>query len=313
MPRPLKVGLLLPDTEGQLDGRTPRWPEIKEMALAAEQVGFDSVWVTDHLIHRPDDATPGDGSSQEGPRGPWECWSMLSALAAVTNDVEVGALVLCAAFRSPGMLAKMADTVDEISNGRLILGIGAGWNEPEYRAFGFPFDHRVARFTEYIQILRALLHDGRATFHGTYWTVEDAELRPRAQRAGGPPIMVGTPSPKMMRVTARYADSWNVWFSEFGNDLDRLAGLMAELDTACREVGRDPQTLERTAAIVMEVGPHGPSSMEEPFIRGSASELAESLRRHAAIGISHVQVWLEPANMAGIAAFAPVLAELDRS
>ncbi len=312
MPRPLKVGLLLPDTEGQLDGRTPRWADIWEMAVAAEAVGFDSVWVTDHLIHRPDAETPADGSAQEGTRGPWECWTLMTAVAAVTERVEIGALVLCAGFRNPGLLAKMADTLDEVSGGRLILGLGAGWNEPEYEMFGFPFDHRVSRFEEYVQIVRGLLRDGRADLEGTYWQARAAELRPRGPRPGGPPILIGTTSPRMLELTARYAESWNVWFSHTGNDPAKLPPLLADVDRACEAVGRDPATLERTAAIVIEVGPHGPSSMDGPFISGTPEELAASLRAHAALGIGHVQVWLEPATPDGVRAFRPVLEALDR-
>ena len=312
MPRPLKVGLLLPDTEGQLDGRSPRWADIREMAVAAEAVGFDSVWVTDHLIHRPDTETPTDEATEDGTRGPWECWTLMTAVAAVTERVEIGSLVLCAGFRNPGLLAKMADTLEEVSGGRLILGLGAGWNEPEYRAFGFPFDHRVSRFEEYIRIVRGLLRDGRANIAGAYWQAPDAELRPRGPRPEGPPILIGTTSPRMLELAARYADGWNVWFSHTGNDLGRLATILAEVDRACAAVGRDPATLERTAAIVMEVGPHGPSSMSGPFIGGTVEELAASLRAHAALGIGHVQVWLEPATLDGIRAFEPVLAALDR-
>ncbi len=310
--RPLKVGVLLPDTEGQVDERMPRWREIAVMARAAEAAGFDSVWITDHLIHRPNADTPSDGAVQVEVRGVWEGWTLLTALAAVTERVEIGPLVLSASFRNPGLLAKMADTLDEVSDGRLILGLGAGWNEPEYRAFGFPFDHRVDRFDEAIQIISGLLHGERVDLDGRYWQARDAELRPRGPRPQGPPILIGTTGKRMMEITARYADMWNVWFSNFGNDLGQLRTLLAEVDAACERVGRDPATLERTAAIVMEVGPHPPSAMEEPFIRGTPEELADSLRAHAAIGIGHVQVWLEPPTVAGVEAFAPVLELLDR-
>jgi probable F420-dependent oxidoreductase len=310
--RPLKVGLLLPDTEGQLEGRTPRWRDLEAMARAAEDVGFDSVWITDHLIHRPDAETPPDGAVQVEVRGPWEGWTLLTALAAVTEQVEVGPLVLSASFRNPGLLAKMADTLDEVSDGRLILGLGAGWNEPEYRAFGFPFDHRVDRFEEAIRIIAGLLHGERVDVDGRYWQAHDAELRPRGPRPNGPPILIGTTGKRMLDITARYADMWNVWFSNFGNDVDRLPPLLAEVDAACERGGRDPATLAKTAAIVMEVGPHAPSSMEEPFIRGTPPQLADSLRAHAAIGLAQVQVWLEPPTMAGIEAFAPTLDLLDR-
>jgi probable F420-dependent oxidoreductase len=300
--RPLKVGLLLPDTEGQLDGVTPRWRDLVAMTQLAEEVGFDSVWVTDHFIHR----------EERGERGPWECWSLLSALAAVTTRVEIGPLVLCTGFRNPAMLAKMVDAVEEISDGRLILGLGAGWNEPEYRAFGYPFDHRVARFAEALTVIAGLLRDGRIDFDGRFYQARECVLRPRGPRPTGPPIMIGTTGPRMMRLAARHADQWNVWFSNFNNRADGLTGLLAELDAACAEVGRDPATLERTAAVIAEVAPHTPSQMSTPPMTGSPDELAAWLREFAAVGVTHLQVWLEPATPAGVAAFAPALAALDR-
>jgi alkanesulfonate monooxygenase SsuD/methylene tetrahydromethanopterin reductase-like flavin-dependent oxidoreductase (luciferase family) len=301
--RPLKIGLLLPDTERQLDGASPRWTDLAAMARLAEDVGFDSLWITDHLLHREE--------GQE-PRGPWEGWSLLAALAAVTKRVEIGPLVICAAFRNPALLAKMADTVDEISGGRLILGLGAGWHEPEYRAFGYPFDHRVSRFAEALTIVTGLLREGRVDFEGTYYQARDCELRPRGPRPAGPPILIGTTSPRMLRLTAAHADIWNVWFSETGNLVENLLPLRASVDAACTAVDRDPATLERTAAVLVEVGPHSPSTMSGPPLTGTPEELAAGLRAYAAAGITHAQLWLEPNTPAGIEAFAPVLALLDR-
>src|SRR6185503_1777113 len=145
--RPLKVGVQLPEVE-----REVRWPELRDMARAAEDVGFDSIWVGDHLLYVDPDLPP---------RGPWEAWSVLAALAGITERVELGPLVASVSFHNPAMLAKKAATIDEISGGRLILGLGAGWNEAEYRAFGFPFDHRVDRFEEAFAIIRGLLREGR--------------------------------------------------------------------------------------------------------------------------------------------------------
>ena len=156
--RPLQVGLLLPDHERQFDGGTARWTDLREMARIGEDIGVDSIWVTDHLLHRKEGTEP---------RGAWECWSHLSALAAVTRKAQLGTLVVCTGFRNPALLAKMAATVEEISDGRLILGIGAGWNEAEYRAFGYPFDHRVSRFEEALQIIHGLLRHGAIDFQGT--------------------------------------------------------------------------------------------------------------------------------------------------
>src|SRR5207248_1432520 len=154
MPRPLSVGIQLPEVE-----RRVGWPEYVTMARAAEAVGFDSIWVGDHLLYR------GDGRPE---RGPLEAWTLLSGLAAVTERVRLGPLVACAGFHAPGLLAKMAATVDEISGGRLVVGLGAGWNGAEFRAFGLPFDHRASRFEESFTILLRLLSAERVTYSGRF-------------------------------------------------------------------------------------------------------------------------------------------------
>ena len=174
--RPLKVGLMLPDTELEMGGGSARWNDLLRMAQLAEEMGFDSIWVSDHLIFRFED---------KAPQGVWECWSLLAALAAVTQRVELGPLVSCTSFRNPALLAKIADTIDEISGGRLILGLGAGWHEPEYTAFGYPFDHRVSRFAEAMAIIHGLLRHGQVDLDGTYYQARDCELRPRGPRPPG--------------------------------------------------------------------------------------------------------------------------------
>lgn len=298
----LKVGLILPETERQMNGGTARWRDLAEMARLGEQIGADSLWFTDHLIHR----------EAEGPRGMWECWSLISALAAVTERAEIGTLVLCNSFRNPALLAKMADTVEEISGGRLILGIGAGWNKPEYDAFGYPFDHRTDRFAEALVILTSLLRKGHVDFEGTYYTARDCELRPRGPRAGGPPIMIGASEagPRMTELVARYGDGWNTWFSSTKNTVAGLLPLLERVDAACEAVDREPSSLARSCAVIVEVGPHEPSAMTGVPISGSAAEIAAGLRAYGDAGISHLQVWLEPNTPEGIAAFAPVLEEL---
>ena len=182
--RPLKVGLFLPLWEESTRGRVPPWTEVLERAQAAEAVGFDSLWVPDHLILRfPDTET----------EGVWEGWSILAALAAVTGRVELGQLVTCTAFRNPALLAKMADTVDEISGGRLTLALGAGWHEPEFQAFGYPFERRVSRFEEAVTIIHGLLKQGQIDFEGTYYQARDCELRPRGPRPSQGPRRPGRP------------------------------------------------------------------------------------------------------------------------
>ena len=300
--RPLKVGYLVPETEGQMNGETARWSDIRALSETAEAVGFDSVWVTDHFIHREDDDI----------RGPWECWSLMCAIAAVTERVEIGSLVLCTGFRNPALLAKMADTLEEISGSRLILGLGAGWNEPEYRAFGYPFDHRVDRFEEALTIIKGLLRNGHIDFEGTFYQARDCELRPRGPRPSGPPIMIGTTGKRMLALTAQHADQWNVWFRPVDNRLDKLVEVMKEVDAACEAAGRDPKTLERTVAVKVEVGPHAPSTMSTEPLRGSPEELANQLRAYADAGLSHLQIWPEPNTVAGLEAFGRVLEALDR-
>jgi len=301
--RPLKVGIGLPDAIGQMAGGTARWSDLAGMARRAEELGFDSVWVEDHLLFR--------GDVTGGPtEGPWECCSLLAALAAVTSRVEIGPLVACTSFRNPALLAKIADTVDEISGGRLILGLGAGWHEPEYEAFGYPFDHRVGRFAEALEIIHGLLRHGQIDFSGRYYSARECELRPRGPRPGGPPILMGTTRPRMLRLAARFADLWNVYFPQ------DLAPLRAAVDEACADVGRDPATLGRTAAVLIDsTGEGARRSSANPGGRtplsGSPEEIAAALRGYAAAGISHVQVWLEPNSIRGIEAFAPVLEVLD--
>ncbi|CAA9578707.1 MAG: hypothetical protein AVDCRST_MAG19-3764 [uncultured Thermomicrobiales bacterium] len=302
--RPLKVGLQLPEVE-----RVAPWKDLATMARTAEQAGFDSLWVGDHLLYRK----PG-----EEPKGPWEAWSLLAALAAITERVELGPLVACTSFHNPAMLAKKADTIEEISGGRLILGLGAGWNEPEYRAFGFPFDRRVSRFEEAFTIVHSLLRDGHVDFAGTFYQARDCELRPRGPRPGGPPLMIGSEGPRMLRIALPHVESWNAWYAWNGNRPEGLARLRETVDAACRDVGRDPATVERTCAILVALpGAQGrpsgdPEDDAAPPLAGSPEELAEALRAYARAGIAHVQLVLDPNTVQSIEAFAPVLGLLDR-
>ena len=299
--RPLKVGLMFPDTEREMGGGSARWADLLAMARTAEECGFDSIWVSDHLIFR---------FEEKAPQGVWECWSLLSALAAVTERVEIGPLVSCTGFRNPALLAKVAETVDEISGGRLILGLGAGWHEPEYDAFGYPFDHRVGRFEEALRIIAGLLREGHIDFEGTYYQARDCELRPRGPRPKGLPIMVGTTGDRMLRLTAEHADLWNAWGM---NRRDEVATAQSRVDAICTAVARDPATLGRTCTVLIDLpGSTGRPRETPPFVTGDAEVLAGILRGHAEEGISHVQVVLDPNTLAGVEAFGRVLEILDR-
>lgn len=292
--RRLKVGLHLPETE-----RIAPWQDLAEMCRTAEDVGFDSIWMPDHLLYR----SPGEETS-----GPWECWSVLSAVAAITSQVEIGPLVLCTSFRNPALIAKMAATIDEVSNGRLILGLGAGWNEPEYSAYGFPFDHRLERFDEAFTIIRKLLREGQVDFTGKFYQARDCELRPRGPRPQGPPLMIGSRGPKLLRKTMAYADSWNGWGAWFGNRGPGIDPFQAEVDAACREVGRDPAEVERTCAVFIRMpNAEGEIDPVENDVMGSPEEMAELLRDFASHGVTHLQVLLDPNTVESVEAFAPVL------
>jgi probable F420-dependent oxidoreductase len=305
--RPCKIGLFIPHWEDSRNREAVRWRELSALARRAEDVGFDSLWLPDHLLFRF------DGSPTQGA---WDAWSLLAALAATTRRLELAPLVACVSFRNPALLAKMADTIDEISGGRLILGLGAGWHEPEYRAFGFPFDHRFSRFAEALTIIRTLLREGKIDFAGTYYQARECELRPRGPRPNGPPILIGTSGEKMLRLTARYADLWNV---DRRNDLAEVQALQARVDAACVEVGRNPATLGRVIGIQIDVpDPARSRAASRQFVgpplpfTGSPEELAEVVRSYARARTDHLIIWVDPVLPASVEALAPMLEALDR-
>ena len=260
------------------------YDEIRATAQQAEADGFDSIWLADHLLYRnPDQPT----------RGIWECWTMVAALAEATKRVEIGTLVLCNTFRNPAILAKMATAVDEVSGGRLTLGVGAGWNEAEYKAFGLPFDHRVDRFEEALQILKPLLRTGRVDFSGRYYQALDCEDVPRGPRSEGPPLMVGGEGPRMLRLTAQYADSWNTGYM---GKPETVVAPIARIAAACNEVGRDPKTLDVTALIGLwfpDLQARQPAFFPNPLV-GSPAEIAAAMRGYAELGVPHIMFQCEP-------------------
>jgi alkanesulfonate monooxygenase SsuD/methylene tetrahydromethanopterin reductase-like flavin-dependent oxidoreductase (luciferase family) len=303
MARPLRVGIQLPEVE-----YVASWKEVREMARTAEGIGMDSVWIGDHLLYQWADRPS---------RGPWEAWTSLAAIAAVTERIQLGPLVAATSFHNPAMLAKKAVTLDEISGGRMILGLGAGWNETEYRAYGFPFDHRVSRFEEAFTIIRTLLRDGRIDFGGTYFQLRDCELLPRGPRSNGPPLMVGSEGERMLAITLPHVQAWNAWFEWFGNTIEGYRTLHTRIDDACRRAGREPSEVERSVALFVAfpdaVG-RSKGDLTAPVVAPLSSEpaqLADTLRGYAGEGVGHVQLVLDPITADSIARLAPVLALLD--
>jgi probable F420-dependent oxidoreductase len=302
--RPLGVGVQLPEVE-----REVRWPELRAIARTAEQAGFDSIWLGDHLLYR---------YASGETRGPWEVWTALAGLAEATERVALGPLVAATAFHTPFMLAKQAATVDEISGGRLVLGLGAGWNDTEFAALGAPFDHRISRFEEAFTIVRTLLATGYIDFEGAFFTARDAELLPRPARPGGPPILIGSSGPRMLAATLAYVDSWNAWYADTGNRPEGVPRLRAIVDEAATAVGRDPAEIERTVAALVRmpggtgriVGDPAQRQVVTP-LEGPAEVVAAALRAYAREGIGHVQLVVDPITEASVAALAPVLELLD--
>ncbi|MEP7003716.1 MAG: LLM class flavin-dependent oxidoreductase [Chloroflexota bacterium] len=297
--RPLHVGIQLPEVE-----RVVRWPEYAAMARAAEAAGFDSIWVGDHLLYR---------AGERPERGPWEAWSLLAALAVVTTRVQLGPLVACTAFSPPALLAKRAATVQEISGGRLVLGLGAGWNETEFRDFGLPFDYRASRFEESFGVIRRLLAGERVSFHGRFTDVEDAVILPLPTRPT--PLMIGSNSPRMLSITLPYVDAWNTWFDGYGNTPAGFAALNTTIDAAAVAAGRAPADIRRSAAVLVVLDqtsnertlPAGVSPLD-----GSMSRIAAGLHELAAAGADEAIIIASPITERSITALGEALALLDR-
>ncbi len=273
--------MTLPFSASDGPGRLPTWWEMHAFAAHAEAVGLDSLWVCDHFLSGP------AGRPAEAIH---EGWTIVAALAASTARIEVGQLVMCVSFRSPAMLAKMAVTADGVSGGRLVLGLGAGWYDLEYLAFGFPTDHRVARFEEALQIIGPLLRGERLTFAGRYHQIRDAVLLPPPDRPI--PILVAGNRPRMLRLTARYADAWNTaWF---GLPDDRLGQRLANMHAALQAERRDPATLRRTVGMDSEL--IDPDQTGAGPTAGAVDELARAIDAYERLGIDDLIVRLEPST-----------------
>lgn len=280
----MKVGVVL-----MLEGDTtaaPSYADIRAMAREAEAAEMDSIWLYDHLLFRGEQTL-----------GQWECWTFLAALADATQRIELGTLVACTVFRNPALLAKTATALDEVSGGRFTLGLGAGWNEAEFRAFGLPYDHRVDRFEEALKIIVPLVREGRADVVGKYAQAPDCLDLPRGPRPNGPPIMIGAFGPRMLKLAAQYADLVNIGFA-----MNEYAPGQTPVDEACRAVGRDPQTLPLTFpawAAFPDLGPTPPHMRESQY--QPPEQLAAMLHENERFGVAHTMIDFRPNNAAGLA------------
>jgi FMNH2-dependent dimethyl sulfone monooxygenase len=300
--RSLEIGLVLPMGESFVDGSTTRWPEIRDLAVRAEALGFDTVWVADELLWR---------SAEGSVQGWWECIAMTGAVAAATSRIKVGTWVLSALHRNPGLTAKAVETIDEICGGRFVLGLGSGHAGRQAHAFGLPEDHVFGRFEEAVEIIVPLLRQGHADFEGTFHAARDLEHRPVGPRPGRIPIMMGAKGPKMLQLAVRHADTWS-WYVEERSDLSEFGPRLASMLAACEAAGRDPVTIGRSAGIVVEPTPvTGAAEVLGAPVRGTAEEIADALRAFGAGGYTQVEVLLWPPTLPALEAMAPVLELLD--
>ncbi|HEU4973866.1 MAG TPA: LLM class flavin-dependent oxidoreductase [Baekduia sp.] len=297
----LRVGVQLPEVE-----RHVTWPEYRAMATAAEEVGFDSIWIGDHLLYRP--------GARGAETGPWDAWTLLAALAAATERVALGPLVACTAFHPPGVLARMAANLAEVSGGRFVLGLGAGWNADEFAAFGLPFDRPVSRFEEAFDLVRRLLAGERVTVEGRYVQAHDAVLLPRP--AEPPPMMIGSNGPRMLRIALPHVQAWNTWYEDYGNRPERFAALNARISEAAQAAGRDPGEIRRSACVLVALGRDAGEraiTAEAPPVEGPPEAIAAALRAMADAGADEVILVLTPVTEASIRALAPALEALRAS
>jgi len=294
----LRVGVQLPEVE-----RHVPWPEYLAMARAAEDVGFDSIWVGDHLLYRDD---------WREERGPWDAWTLLAALAAHTERVRLGPLVACTAFAPPGLLARKAAAVHEVSGGRLVLGLGAGWNEMEFRAFGLPFDHRASRFGEAFEIIRRLLAGDRVTFEGRFEGVQDAVLLP--QPVTPPPMMIGSTGERVLRMALPHVTAWNIWYDWFGNSPEGFARENERVSRLVEDAGRAPSDVLRSATVfvTLERGRRDrPHTDAAPPLSGSPAAIARGLAELGAAGVDEAILVVSPITEPAIRALGDVLAVLN--
>jgi alkanesulfonate monooxygenase SsuD/methylene tetrahydromethanopterin reductase-like flavin-dependent oxidoreductase (luciferase family) len=300
MARPIRVGVQLPEVE-----RPVRWSEVADIARAAEDIGLDSIWTGDHLLYRE--------ATRHG--GPWEAWSVLAGLATITSRVAIGPLVAATSFHNPAMIAKKAATVDEMSGGRLVLGLGAGWNETEYRAYGFRYDQRVARFEEAFTIIRTLLREGQIDFVGCFYEARDCELLPRGPRPDGPPLLLGSNGERMLSIALPHVQAWNSWYASFDNSVEGARTLLGQIDAACIAASREPMSVERTLALKVAVlGATGARDSDgvKPLEAGrEPGRFVDTLREFAQLGVAEVQLVLDPISVSGIKQLEPVLRALD--
>lgn len=293
----MRVGVCVPIGERGPQRLPNPFSDMRAIAVAADTSGLDSIWVADHLFIR---------NSKGEDRGAWEAIAILGALADATTRVELGPLVLCTPFRNPGVIAWAANTLDEISGGRFVLGLGAGWHQPEFDAFGVEFTRRVSVFADSLEVIAPLLRKGRVRYEGRFARGE-AELRPRGPRRTGPPILIASSGPRMLGLTARFADRWiSVWY---GLPTDEFRAERHNLEEACVAAGRNPKEIEVSAGLQI-VDPSTASENGPETIVGKADHIYSAFQAWQAEGVTEVMCRLEPPSVAVVGEIAEAARQL---
>jgi alkanesulfonate monooxygenase SsuD/methylene tetrahydromethanopterin reductase-like flavin-dependent oxidoreductase (luciferase family) len=290
--RPTSIGLGIPVSEQAAGADFPHFDDLLAVSRIAADAGFEALWYADHFSFESD----------QGLRGSWDVWTAMAAIAASVPNVQIGSMVACTAYRNPGVIAKMTEMIDEISGGRFILGLGAGWNRPEYDQFGFPFEPRVTRFEEALTIIHGMLRNGEVDFQGMYYQANKAVNLPRGPRPAGPPILIGTGGDRMLRILARYADAWD---TGWGGDTAGLSKKVARLEAACQDVGRDPATVVRSVGV--SFAGEGFTGDPATTFQGTNEEKVRFLEEMAALGFRHIRIGLQPFSHGAVESLAPVI------
>ena len=263
------------------------WQEVSAFAQFAEAEGWDGFWYADHYM-------PNSGGSDRMDGGMLECFSVLSGLAAVTSRMRLGSLVTPTTMNHPALIANRAATIDNISGGRLVLGMGAGWQINEHEAFGielFGAKDRVDRFAEAIEIVVSMLSQPRTTFHGKHFDITDAPCEPKPLQSPLP-ILVGTGGARMLRLTARFAQEWNTWGTP-----ETTRPVMDKLLAACEKEGRDPATVRKSVQALFFIAPDAATADKirekapaDRAVVGTIEQLNEAIEQYRAIGFDEVCV-----------------------
>jgi alkanesulfonate monooxygenase SsuD/methylene tetrahydromethanopterin reductase-like flavin-dependent oxidoreductase (luciferase family) len=294
-----ELGIVLPNMQYGPDRTTTSWPEIRALALRAEAIGFDTIWIADELLWRMDDGAP---------RGCWDGVSLAGAVAVVTSKAKVGSWVLSALHRNPAIIAKTAETLDELSGGRFTFGLGAGHEWPgQAHAFGLPEDRIFARFEEALEIIVPLIRAGHADFEGEFHAARDLPQQPRGPRPGTMPLLIGGNGPKGQRAAVRYADIYSCYVEERAA-VDEVAPRLRSMEAICAELGRDPASIGRSVGV--SVRPLEPAGIRPDVLSGPPEQIADTFRTFRDAGFTQLEIMYGPGNMAGLEALEPVVAAI---